>query len=367
MTAVLATLGAQTYNSYSDYGAGTDYVSRYDPYDDYVSPLTGAIGDSYSRPIMFRYLQIYNTSTSTGSLDLQIATSATGSGGVQSNKIAGSDVDPDWANYDTASWSSSTVWWNPLQYATFAKDSTNATQVFYYGLYKNDASRVYYNTGASTDTAANPNNVWLNGTVETAYNGRVLAGRIGWYHVPNAPTGITATSKTPTSITLSWTAPTDDGGMAINGYRILYSSNGGSSWSVFGSNTQGSPSGTTGNTVTVTGLTPGTSYLFKVAALNGVTDRHNGGRPYNEYTTATGVLNPPTQGNYLSTADHTGTNGDSPAIVTEQAYPKVYNGNSMSRSTMKVYNGTNWTTASPVMKTWNPSLNGGSGGWTFLK
>ena len=336
MPSVLTTLGAATYNSWTAYGSGTDYVSIYDPYDDYASPLTGAIGDSYSRPIMFRYIQQYNSQTGSASTNLQITSNVdgtTGSGaGVVSPNIAGSDADPDW-NWTDAS--------SKLQFAAFGKDSSNATKRYYYGFEKNDANTFYFQTGATTDSAANPNNIYRDGTVDTAYSGRVLHGRIGWYHVPNAPTGLTATSKTPTSVTLSWTAPTDNGGLAINGYRILQSSDGGSSWTVVGSSTSGSPSGTTTTSATVTGLLPNVSYQFMVAALNQVSDRHGG------VDAGAGV-----QANYTSTSAHTGTNS-SVYTVTTTLHPNVYNGSAMTRSTAKVWDGSSWSY--PTVKVYNGS------------
>lgn len=321
MPSILTTVGAGTYSSFTSYGSGTDYTSRYDPFDDYNSPVTGKVGDTGSRPIMFRYIQQYNTTSGSASINLQITTDAAGTSGTVSPNIAGSDLDPDW-NWTDAS--------SKLQYAAFATNSAGTGQSFYYGFEKNDANTFYFQTGATTDSAVNPNNIYRDGTADTAYSGRVLYGRIGWYHVPNAPTGLTHTSKTPTSVTLSWTAPTDNGGLAINGYRILYSSDGGTNWNVFGSSTSGSPSGTTGTTATVTGLLPNVSYQFKVAALNQVSDRHGG------VDAGADV-----QANYTSTAAHTGTNSNT-YTVTTTLHPKVYNGNSMTRSTAKVWNGASW-------------------------
>ena len=74
---------------------------------------------------------------------------------------------------------------------------------------------------------------------------------------PNAPTA----TRGDTSVSLSWTAPAN-GGSAITDYLIQYSSNSGSSWTTFADGTSAS------TTATVTGLTNGTSYVFRVAAVN---------------------------------------------------------------------------------------------------
>lgn len=81
--------------------------------------------------------------------------------------------------------------------------------------------------------------------------------------VPGAPTGLTAT---PDGfgygyVTLAWTAPADDGGAAITDYTIQYSSNGGSSWTNY-------TWGQWGTNENLYGLTVGTEYTFRVAAVN---------------------------------------------------------------------------------------------------
>ena len=70
--------------------------------------------------------------------------------------------------------------------------------------------------------------------------------------VPGAPTGLTATASGTSTINLSWTAPADDGGSAITGYRIEVSPNGSTGWT--------NRVATTGNTNTTyahTGLSAG--------------------------------------------------------------------------------------------------------------
>jgi hypothetical protein len=79
--------------------------------------------------------------------------------------------------------------------------------------------------------------------------------------VPGAPTGVTGAPR-DSAVSLTWTAPSSDGGSAITSYRIT---------PYIGNNAQtpvNTPSAATG--YTVTGLQNGTAYTFKVAATNAV-------------------------------------------------------------------------------------------------
>jgi formylglycine-generating enzyme required for sulfatase activity len=80
--------------------------------------------------------------------------------------------------------------------------------------------------------------------------------------VPAAPISLIGTPGNG-QVSLSWTAPADNGGSAITDYTIQYSTNGGATWTI------SSHSALTATTATVTGLTNGTSYVFQVAAVNG--------------------------------------------------------------------------------------------------
>jgi hypothetical protein len=80
--------------------------------------------------------------------------------------------------------------------------------------------------------------------------------------VPSEPSGLSLVSKSQTTVTLSWTAPTDNGSWPIVDYKVEYSSNGGTSWSVF------AHTASTATSLTVTGLAGGTGYRFRVSALN---------------------------------------------------------------------------------------------------
>jgi titin len=78
---------------------------------------------------------------------------------------------------------------------------------------------------------------------------------------PIAPLGVTGAASNA-QVALSWWAPTSDGGAAITDYVIQFSANAGSTWSTFA---DGSSSTTA---ATITGLQNGTSYVFRVAAVN---------------------------------------------------------------------------------------------------
>ena len=81
---------------------------------------------------------------------------------------------------------------------------------------------------------------------------------------PGAPTRLSATDG-DRSVTLSWSAPADDGGSAIVRYQYRYQPSGGSftQWAAV-------PGGASATSYTVTGLENGTSYTFEVRAMNAI-------------------------------------------------------------------------------------------------
>ena len=83
---------------------------------------------------------------------------------------------------------------------------------------------------------------------------------------PNSPgyiIGFAATSGDAQAV-LTWTAPASNGGSAITDYTVQYSSDSGSNWSTFSDGVSAS----TG--AIVTSLTNGTSYVFRVRAVNAI-------------------------------------------------------------------------------------------------
>ena len=78
--------------------------------------------------------------------------------------------------------------------------------------------------------------------------------------VPGAPASVTATA-TIGGVNLSWNLPATDGGLSITDYAVEYQPAGGA-W------TRAIEPASTTRSVSVTGLVPNTSYLFRVAAVN---------------------------------------------------------------------------------------------------
>ena len=115
-------------------------------------------------------------------------------------------------------------------------------------------------TASTPSHAAGAVNVSLtrsDGQSSTLTNGYTYIG------APGAPTGLTTTPASG-GVTLNWAAPASNGGSAITDYFVEYSSNGGTTWNTF------THAASTATTQTVTSLTPGTTYTFRVSAVNAV-------------------------------------------------------------------------------------------------
>ena len=82
---------------------------------------------------------------------------------------------------------------------------------------------------------------------------------------PDAPTGFRAIADGGTQIDLSWSAPADDGGSAITGYRVEVSDNRSTDWSDLVADTSN-----TDTSYTHSGLAPGSTRHYRVSAINAV-------------------------------------------------------------------------------------------------
>jgi hypothetical protein len=91
-----------------------------------------------------------------------------------------------------------------------------------------------------------------------------IGGTYEWSEAPTAPTLSSVAMAGPTSAVVNFAAPSDDGGEAVTGYRIVYANNSG----FVGAATLDVDA--TALSRVVTGLTPG-EWWFKVAARNAVT------------------------------------------------------------------------------------------------
>jgi titin len=81
--------------------------------------------------------------------------------------------------------------------------------------------------------------------------------------IPGAPT-LSASPSSATSVSLSWTPPSNNGGSAITGYKIEYN-NGTSQFNILVANT-----GNTQTTYLHKGLSSSQIYTYRVTAINAI-------------------------------------------------------------------------------------------------
>jgi hypothetical protein len=148
--------------------------------------------------------------------------------------------------------------------------------------------------GTSTATSATVTGL-ANGTAYLFRVAAVNAAGTGAYGqsaavtprtVATAPRNLVGSPRNGQAV-LTWTVPLSNGGAAITDYAVQYSSNSGTSWTTFADGLS------TGTTATVTGLTNGTSYVFRVAAINaagtGAFAQSTAIRPYVPVSAPTGL------------------------------------------------------------------------------
>jgi Fibronectin type III domain len=82
--------------------------------------------------------------------------------------------------------------------------------------------------------------------------------------VPGAPTALTRGTATSSTQPLTWTAPASNGGSALTDYIVEYKASSSGTWLVFSDGTSTTAS------ATVPGLSPSTSYDYRVKAVNAI-------------------------------------------------------------------------------------------------
>ncbi len=117
--------------------------------------------------------------------------------------------------------------------------------------------------------------------------------------VPSVPWEVRSNTTTQSSATLAWRAPASDGGLPITDYAVQYREVPGGQWAAFGDGESPDTS------ATVTGLSAGTGYVFRVAAANSA-----GTGPYSD--TASVTVGVPTAPQGLAVYDYATT----PSSVT---------------------------------------------------
>jgi hypothetical protein len=125
--------------------------------------------------------------------------------------------------------------------------------------------------------------------------------------LPAAPTSLT-TAAGNAQVILAWTAPTVSAQTPITDYLVQSSTNSGSTWTTVSDGTS------TATSATVTGLTNGTPYVFRVAAVNGVgtgaytaaTDSVTPGDVFRAIPTMTSYTEPSGEVTYASTSESGG-------------------------------------------------------------
>ncbi|HET7337831.1 MAG TPA: fibronectin type III domain-containing protein, partial [Candidatus Nitrosotalea sp.] len=128
-----------------------------------------------------------------------------------------------------------------------------------------DAATAYSDTGLTSNTNYTYRISAINSVGTSSPSNTASATTPVTITAPQPPTGLAATAISSSQINLSWSAPANNGGSAITGYKIERSTDSGSTWSTISPNT-----GSTTTTFSDTSLAQNTAYTYQVSAINSV-------------------------------------------------------------------------------------------------
>mgnify|MGYP000161982090 FL=1 len=156
---------------------------------------------------------------------------------------------------------------------------------------------------------------------------------------PTAPRSVVGVAGN-TQASVSWGAPTSDGGSDITDYIVEYQQDGAATWSVFADGTSNTTS------ATVTGLTNARAYQFRVSALNAVNTSATSGAsvavtPDTTTTTSTTTTTTTT----TTTVPSGGSSGATPSAASTTTLPTS---TTLKATTTTVQSST--TVASPLAR-----------------
>jgi chitodextrinase len=197
-----------------------------------------------------------------------------------------------------------------VSFSWTAPASNGGSAVAGYNVYRNDvyigatASTSYSDTGLSNNTAYNYKVSAYNSYKTSSTTTNVSATTL---NVPGAPTSFTASAGIGTS-SLSWAAPTSNGGSAVTGYTLY----------------RGATQIYTGTATSFsdTGLSLNTAYSYTVTATNAI---GTGTAAAASTTTLGGLI-------------RVSTNG----VAWTTTVPKIWNGTAWVNGSTRVWNGTSW-------------------------